>query len=184
MSEKKLKLWETTEALAEIDDQLEASGGELTPEIEAELRGLKQRREDLAEWIVAIAAEKRSQADGLKILISQLQGKARAKANHAENLERYLLAEMQMLGDRGKEIRTQLYTIKRARVGRPKIELRPGVRIEDLPDSLVRVVPEKREVDKNEVYEMIKLSGNIPEGIGQFEVGQWNVTTRERLSIT
>lgn len=183
MTERKLKLYETTEALTAIDDELVENGGELTPEIEANLRGLKQRREDLAEWIVTIANEKRAQADGLKILIKDLQAKVKSRTKHADSLERYLLAEMQMLGDKGKEIGTQLYTIKRARVGRPQIDVAGDIAVELLDDKFVRVVPEKRELDKNAVYDWLKETDGIPKEIGQFKVGDFNVTTRERLSV-
>jgi len=177
-------LWETTEALTEIGEELDENGGDLTPEIETKLRDLNQRREDLAEWIITIANEKRAQADGLKILIKDLQAKVKSRTNHADSLERYLLAEMQMLGDKGKVLGTQLYTIKRARVGRPQIDVAENISVELLHDDFVRVVPEKRELDKNAVYDWLKETDGIPDGIGQFKVGDFNVTTRERLSVS
>lgn len=184
MTGEKQQLEDTTDGLAAIFAELDETGGEMTPELEADLDKLKTTQKETAQRIIWFTRQMRAMAKGLKDLAKDYSDKAAKRIKAADYMERLLLAEMQLLGDDGKQIFTDLFTIKRSRIGRPQIELRPGIDIDDIPESLIRVVPEKREVDKNEVYEMLKLSGSIPKGIGQFEVGQWDVKVRERLSIS
>jgi hypothetical protein len=184
MTGEKQKLEDTTDGLQRIFEELDETGGEMTPELEAELDKLKTTQKETAQRIVWFTRQMRAMAKGLKDLAKDYSDKAAKRIRAADYMERLLLAEMQLLGDDGKQIFTDLFTIKRSRIGRPQIELRPGVEISEIDETLIRVVPEKREVDKNQVYEMLKLTDGIPKEVGQFDVGQWVVKVRERLSIS
>lgn len=182
MAEKELRLTDTTDRLREIFDELEESGGELTPEIERDLEKFTESRKIKAENIIKFSRRMKYMAEAIKGEAKRLSESARRKLAASDRVERYLMAEMMALEE--KKMHTDLYTITRARIGRPRIELREGELLDALPKELVRIIPEKAELDKDAVYKYLKESEVMPKEVGQFEVGSFNVTNRERLSIT
>ena len=182
MTEKELSLRDTTDRLLEIFDELEESGGDLTPEIEKDLEKFTEGRKGKAEKIIHFSRRMKYMAKALKEEATNLTDSARRKLAASDRIERYLLAEMQMLGE--KKIDTDLYTIKRARIGRPRIELREGELVEGLSPDLIRVIPEKWEVDKNAVYNHLKNTEIMPKEVGQYEIEQFDVEVRERISVS
>jgi len=180
--EQEITLRETTDRLSEIFEELEESGGELTPEIEKDLEKFTEGRKDKAHKIIKFSRQMKYMAEGLKAEASRLSDSARTKLAASDRIERYLLAEMQILGE--KKMHTDLYTITRARIGRPRIDLKEGVNLELLDEDLVRIIPEKIELDKTAVWNHLKAKGAIPKEVGQFDVEDFEVTVSERLSIS
>ena len=177
-----VSLKETSERLLDIFYELEESGGELTPELEAGLVRYTENRKVKAERIVQFSRRMNSQATALKIEAAELREMAAKKSRAADNLERYLLSEMQALGE--KKIHTELFTIARARIGMPKINLLPGVEVEALPRKFIRVIPEERLLDKKAALAILKAGGKIPVEVGVFDVDQFQVHVSERLLVS
>lgn len=182
MSDQEITLRETTDRLSEIFDELEESGGELTPEIEKDLERLTGDRKNKAQNIIQFSRRMKYMAEAIKGEAKRLNESAKKKLAASDRVERYLLAEMQNLGE--KKMHTDLYTITRARIGRPRIELREGELIEGLPPNLIRVVPEKWEVDKDAVYKHYRDGDGIPKEVGQYELGPFDFEVRERISVS
>lgn len=182
MEAKELTLRDTTDRLAEIEAELEENGGELTPEMERDLEKLTENRKDKSQRIVLFSRRMKYMAEALKGEAKKLAESARRKLTASDRVERYLLAEMQIAEE--KKIHTDLFTIARAKIGRPRIELREGCKEELLDASLVRVIPEKIELDKDAVWKYLKEKELMPKDVGQFDVEDFNITVRERLSIS
>lgn len=179
---KELRLSDTTDRLREIFDELEESGGELTPELESDLEKFTDSRKTKAETIIKFSRRMKYMAEAIKGEAKKLADSARTKLAASDRVERYLLAEMMALDEM--KMHTDLYTITRAKIGRPRIELREGELIEGLSPDLIRIIPEKWELDKDAVYKHLKETEVMPKEVGQFEVGSFNVTVRERLSVS
>lgn len=182
MNEKELRLSDTTDRLKEIFDELEESGGELTPELERDLEKFTEGRHNKAESIIKFSRRMKYMAEAIKGEAKRLTESAGRKLAASDRVERYLLAEMQALEE--KKMHTDLYTITRAKIGRPRIELKEGVMIEGLPPNLIRIIPEKWELDKDAVLKHLKDTEEMPKSVGQFEVGNFNVEVRERISVS
>ncbi len=182
MSDQEITLREMTDQLTEIQDQLEENGGELTPEMEAIYDKLQIDRKEKFQRTIQYIRRLKMQAEGLKGEAGKLTEMAKKKLGAVDYSERRLLAEMQVAGD--KQIITDLYTIKRAKIGRPRIELRKGRMIEGLAPHLIRVIPEKWEVDLNAVWKHLKDTEIMPKEPGQFEIEDFDITVRERISIS
>lgn len=179
-----VSLKETSERLMDIFMELEESGGELTPELEAGLARFTENRKVKAERIVLFARRMKSQALALKAEAKDLTGMAARKTKAADNLERYLLAEMQGLGEN--KIHTAMFTISRARIGIPKIDT--DVAPEELPDKLIRVIPEERRLDKKAVLAIVKAEKGVPAEVGVYEIKlfgfAFSLSVSERLQVS
>jgi hypothetical protein len=109
---------------------------------------------------------------------------AAKKMRASDNLERYLLAEMQALGE--KKMHTDMFTISRARIGIPRIDTE--VEPEKLPEKLVRVIPEERRLDKKSVLAIVKAEQGIPAEPGVYEIKlfgfKFSLTVSERLQVS
>lgn len=179
-----VSLRETSDRLVDLFLELEESGGELTPEIEADLSRLTENRKVKAERIVLFARRMKAQAMALKSETAGFLLMAARKTKAAENLERYLLAEMQALGE--KKIHTEMFTITRARIGIPRIDT--DVPLEAVPRKFIRIIPEERRLDKKVVLAIMKASKGIPAEVGVYDVElsgcKFSVVVSERLAVS
>jgi len=149
MAEKKeemVSLKETSEKLTEIFLELEESGGELTPEIEAGLAKYTENRKVKAERIIKFTRRMKTQAAALKVEASELSAMASRRIKTASSLERYLLAEMQALEE--KKMHTDTFTISRAKIGMPKVDLIADTLLAKVDPKFVRTIPEEQKLDK------------------------------------
>lgn len=179
-----VSLKETSERLMDIFMELEESGGELTPELEAGLARYTENRKVKAERIVKFTRRMKTQAAALKVEASEITAMASRKAKAASNLERYLLAEMQALGE--KKMHTDLFTISRARIGIPRIET--NIPIWEIPRKFVRIIPEERLLDKKVALAIMKADNKVPLEPGVYDVElagcKFQVTVSERLAVS
>lgn len=177
-----VSLRETSDRLLDIFYELEESGGELTPELEAGLARFTENRKVKAERIVQFSRRMKSQASALKTEAAELRDMAAKKSRAASNLERYLLSEMQALGE--KKIHTELFTIARAKIGIPKINLLPGGLLDKLARKFIRVIPEERVLDKKAALAILKAGGKLPTEVGVYDVDPFQIEVSERLSVS
>lgn len=188
MAEKKEKeeemvsLRETSERLTDIFLELEESGGELTPELEAGLAKYTADRKVKAERIVQFTRRMKTQAAALKIEATELSAMASRRIKTASSLERYLLAEMQALNE--KKIQTELFTISRAKIGMPKIDLISDTTIREIDPKFIRTIPEEFKLDKKAVLDFLKAEELVPKEVGHFTVGLFEVVVSERLKVS
>lgn len=183
MNDKEMvSLRETSDRLIDIFLQLEESGGELTPELEAGLARYTANRIVKAERIVKFTRRMKSQAAALKTEAVELVAMAKRRARAASNLEEYLLSEMRSLGE--KKLHTDSFTITRAKIGIPKVDLMPGGTMEKVPLKFIRVIPEEQQLDKKAIVAILKAAGKMPTEVGVFEVDIFQVTVSERLAIS
>lgn len=179
-----VSLKETSERLMDIFLELEESGGELTPELEAGLARFTENRKVKAERIIKFTRRLKGMALGLKAEAREISEMAAKKTKTADNLERYLLAEMQALGE--KKMHTDLFTISRVRIGIPRIDTE--VEPDKLPEKLVRVIPEERRLDKKSVLAIVKAENGIPAEPGVYEIQlfghKFSLTVSERLMVS
>jgi hypothetical protein len=179
-----VSLRETSDRLLDIFYELEESGGELTPELEAGLARFTENRKVKAERIVQFSRRMKTQASALKVEAAELREMAAKKSRAASNLERYLLAEMQALGE--KKIHTELFTIARAKIGIPKIDT--DVPVEKLPEKFLRIIPEEWSLDKKVALAILKADGKMPAEVGVYDVElsgcKFSVVVSERLSVS
>jgi dynactin complex subunit len=179
-----VSLRETSDRLVDIFLELEESGGELTPELEADLAKYTENRKVKAERIILFSRRMKAQAMALKSETAGFLAMAAKKTKAADNIERYLLAEMQALNE--KKIHTEMFTITRARIGIPKIDT--DVSVGEVPRKFIRIIPEERRLDKKVVLAIMKASKGIPDEPGVYEVElegcKFSVVVSERLAVS
>lgn len=157
-----LKLYELGEVLTAVAEELLANGGELTPEIEAQLSALEGAFEQKVERILLYARNLRATALAAKAEVERLSALAGSRDHAADRLVAYVKGEMER-ANRDK-IETDRIVVRIQRNSRPSISwLLP---IEDLPEAFARI---RREVDGARAYDAWKAGEPLPEG---FEVVQ------------
>lgn len=167
---------------------VEQAGGELSADLEKELDYVQLKIAAKAEGIRLWADRNREAADGLKALADKYSGMAARRLKAAANVERYLLEHMQRFNRT--VIETPLFTIKRARIGKPVIEMDSNrCYLEDFPDKALNRISETYVLDKDAVLKILKKEGSIPSEVGSHRLefpggGSVVVTVRERLSVT
>lgn len=155
-----LKLYEIADALVRVGDALIENGGELTPEIEAQLAGLEWALDDKVERTLLYTRNLEATASAADGEAQRLASLATTRRNAASRLKEYVKLEMERAGR--DKVETDRIVARIAQNGRPSISwVRP---IEDLPDTFVRV---RRELDGTRAYEEWKHGNPLPDG---FEV--------------
>lgn len=114
-----LRLYELPAAFAAIDLALEDLGGELTPELEAELDRLEGTLEDKTDAICAMVRERTARGEVLAAEGKRFAERAQVERNAADRLKDYLLRTLQSLGrDR---VEGQRFKARIQRNGMPSI---------------------------------------------------------------
>jgi hypothetical protein len=93
-----LKLYEIPAAFAALDARLEDAGGELTPELAAELDALEGTLEARAEALAALIQQHQLTADAFRAEALRLAAAQAAHANAAGRLRDYLRAHLEVMG--------------------------------------------------------------------------------------
>lgn len=153
-----LSLYALADEYQAIEQALIESGGELTPEIEAALDALDDALEDKVERIVHVIQSKQRTADMAKLEATRLSELARTRANGADSLRRYLMAQLQRAGKTRVDTPTAIVTVQRN--SRPSIAWTGEG---DPPEEYRRV---RIEPDTEGVYRTWKASGGeiLPDG--------------------
>lgn len=81
-----------------LDELLEETGGELTPEIESLMEGLDASTTEKIERIALVILRKKSEAKAIKEQAERLASRGSARTNAATRLTEYLTRVMQSIG--------------------------------------------------------------------------------------
>ncbi|MEE8262775.1 MAG: siphovirus Gp157 family protein [Gammaproteobacteria bacterium] len=184
-----------SESMADLSLTLESvlalvqeADGELDERLESQLDQVQEKIIVKAEGIRLWANRNRKAADGLMVLAGQYATMAARRRKAADNVEAYLLHQMQRQGRQ--VIQTPLFTIKRARIGIPVIDVDfERCNLEDFPAGATEKVPESLKFVKAGALGILRRSERIPDEIGTHSVafpggGHVVVQVKERLSVT
>jgi len=157
---KTLKLWELSEELDRIGEEIAEAGGELTPEIEEKLDALEGAFEEKAENIALMVRNLEATSSAVKEEEKRIRTYRRSLERQASGLKDYLLFFLRRQG-------VERVEGTRARIRR-QANSRPSIRWlgdpESAPEAFRRV---RVDVDTQAAYEELKSGGELPEG---FEV--------------
>lgn len=153
---KGLTLYEAVEALGISESWLEEAGGELTPEVEALLNeaegSLKEKVERVALKVKSLEAEGKA----IKEEADRLVARAKARANGAASLKRYL--EQNMIAAGMPKVVGLLATVT-LQLNPPAVQVASDIDLRELYEGgapFVTVVPESFTLDKKEVLAAVK----------------------------
>lgn len=185
MSESMAQLSADLEAVLELVSQAD---GELDQGTEKRLDDVQAKISEKAEAIWIWAKAKRKAAEGLNELAQYYYVKSTARLRAASTVEKYLLAQLQRQGR--DKVETPLFTIKRAKIGKPVIDVDFGkCCLEDFPAGATEKVPESLKFVKAGALRILRRSERIPIEVGTHSVafpggGHVVVQVKERLSVT
>lgn len=91
-------IWHLDGALARVEAALEDNGGELTPELEAELNSCDLTQQQLADNLRILLTMNDQRTAAITAEIKRLQDLKKASTNAAESVKKYLLGFMQRHG--------------------------------------------------------------------------------------
>jgi hypothetical protein len=154
--------------LRELDEALTDSLGELTPEIEARLIGLRGAFSDKIDGIGWFVRTCESREAGYKKLRDELQAKATTEANKVTRLKEYIRMCLDSLGT--EKVKGEVYTLAlQKNGGRPPVKLlEPYASDPDLlPRDLTRitVTPDMDRIRElptpSEFYEVLPVGSHV-----------------------
>lgn len=155
-----LTLYERTADLEVVHGWLIESGGELTPELLELLDSAEGAFDEKCERVALKVRELEATAKAVQEEADRLAARAKSLANGAKGLKGYLLRQMED-ADRP-EVRRPLITL---RVQASPAAARCTVPVEQLPDALVRIVPESRVFDGRAALDAHKAGLALPAGV-------------------
>lgn len=153
-----LRLYEVADALVAIGEQLIENGGELTPEIEAELAVLDGAFEQKVERILLYGKNLEASAEAAAAEARRLNSLSSTRANAARRLRDYVKAQMETAGR--PKVETDRIVARIQKNSRPSITC--AVPLDQLPASLVRVTTA---FSADAAYEQFKTGVPLPAGI-------------------
>jgi hypothetical protein len=149
-----------------LDELLEETGGEVTPEIEALMNALDVTTTEKVEKIALVVLRKKSEAKAIKEQADRLAARAKARENAATHLVDYLSRVMQSVGK--DKIEGTLATVAFQKNPPSVVADLSRDRLEDLYEtgcSLVLLTPATHTLDKKAVLAAAKAGQPLPGGI-------------------
>lgn len=153
-----LKLYQVVDELALIGEQLEENGGELTPEIDAQLMALEGAFQQKVERVVLFMRNldaTAAAADGEANRLAEIGKRKRAVA---ARLKEYLKTQMEFAGI--PKVETPLCSVRIQKNSRPSISY--AGELDTLPEGFIRIT---RSFDSNVAYALFKAGGEMPVGV-------------------
>jgi hypothetical protein len=155
-----MRLFEISGAIVAIEDRIIEAGGEITPEIEAELNAMEGSFEEKAVAVAAVVQNLSGLADAARGEEKRIAALRKARENGADRLKRYLRDCMVVTGT--KKIESGAFNIG-LQASPPSVTCMLDA--SELPERFVRVIPETREVDKKALIDAYKAGEEIPTGV-------------------
>ena len=152
-----IRLYELADALERLTEQLIDNGGELTPEIAAELEALEGTFDDRIERLLLHARNLQAVADAAAQEAGRLTALAGTRARAAERLKTYVLESMERAGR--PKVETPLVKARIQANSRPSIQWFGPV--DAIPEEFRRVTVS---IDAQKAYETWKATGQLPDG--------------------
>lgn len=153
-----MRLYELSDAYRAIQELLE-SGDCDQQELEGRLAIIEGSIQEKVDSLAAVHAHLERQAEAAKAEKQRLAKREERYARDAARLEAWLQRFLEETGQQ--KVTGQRFTVSLKRCP-------PSVRVlseHDVPLEFIRVVPEKREVDKRAVLDFFGQGGEIPPGV-------------------
>lgn len=150
-------LYKIADDLNRITDQLEDNGGELTPELEAELAFLSDAFPQKVGRCALVIRNLEAAGEAAKQEADRLKDLASRRLRAAESLKRYVVA--QMAKAEMTHVNTPLAVVRVQRNSRPTIKWLHDVR--DIPADLARVTIA---LDGDKALAWLNEHGSLPAG--------------------
>ncbi len=166
MTMPRVTLYEIADLKGLIDEALEESGGELTPEIEASLNEWDEKFADKAERVALYICEVESKADACRTAAKNLTTRAASFDRRVDSLKQYLLNQMEKVGKT--KIEGVLKTVAIQKNPPSVVGELDGMALDDLDTAcspFVRVVPRSVSLDRRAILEAHKAGQAIPSGL-------------------
>lgn len=151
-----LKLYEIATAFELIDAALEASGGEWTEDIAAQMEGLEGALEWKAENICRLIQQHTRTSEAFKAERERLQAHEDSHRRSASNLKAYLFSQLERIGR--EKLDAGVFKVRVQKNSRPSIEWTGEPRL--IPEPFRRTL---HEVDGTAAYDAYR-AGGLPEG--------------------
>lgn len=155
-----LSLYDITDALLAIEDELYENGGELTEELEARMDALEGSLDSKVDRICCMIQNNQRAAEAAKAEVDRMAALAKSRTRIADGLKAYVLAMLTRL-ERSK-VDTDRFKVRVQNNSRPAIQWTRESN--DIPEPYRRVVVQ---LDGDKAYQEYKTSKTLPEG---FEV--------------
>lgn len=158
-------LYELADLRDLIDSALEASGGELTPEIEEALTAWDESFANKAERVALYVCEQDALAGAAKEEADRLYGLAAIRQRKVASLKRYLLAQMERVGKTKIDGVLKTIAIQKNPASVTGETVRPlDALYIDVPE-FVRYSPASFALDRKAIIEAHKAGKPIPDGL-------------------
>lgn len=130
-----MRLYDIPNEWAQIELDLEAAAGELTPEIEKRIQDLLAGGAEKLEAAMKVCRSLEHQAEAAKAEAQRLQDRARSFDNQVDRLRSLMLPALQALGGKVKTPSFSFFTVTRKNVA---FDLKPGADIWGLDPRFYR----------------------------------------------
>lgn len=168
-----LKLYDLPIAWANLQDALEASGGELTPEIQALWDQIQDEGSTKVDSAACVLRHLKAQEEALGTEIDRLQARKSACTNATERLRAMMLPAVEVLGGKVKTERFTVYTTTRKGYA---IELAPGHDVWELDQRFYRT--REPELSKTEIKKALDAGEAVPDALTVVATTSTSLTVR------
>lgn len=150
-----MKLYEIADEMVNLLDQVDPDTGELPEQLLEVTQDFKSKSASIVAYCLNLDAviEKR------KELLKKVQAQVKAEENKIKSIKEYLAFQMERTGISKIEA-NDLSFVARLHLGRDS-----SVEVYDekqLPESMLRIIPEKKEADKKLIREQILAGNEVP----------------------
>lgn len=161
-----MTLKEMMDQTAELEQQLEESGGELTPELEETLDNLANDLNNKVDAYGYLLNRMKSKAEAIKGLVKEMQAKQKAAENNYNRLKDSLAYTMALYGH--PKLEGGVYTISTRTTNSVDVDeetlLKPYTdTIAAIDEQLPKYIKMKPSISKTALKELAD-AGNLPEG--------------------
>lgn len=153
MSAKPMNLYDLTDEYAQVVDTLTENGGELTPELEAQLDAITGQWKEKVERTGLYIQNLKALAEAAKMESDRLSALCKSRLGAAARLTDYLKRNMEKVGET--KVVTPLITARIQKNSRPSIALPEGA---EIPEEYQRVTVA---LDGQKAYDAHK-AGTLP----------------------
>lgn len=153
-----LRLYEIPSSFQTLQDLLEASAGEITPEIEAAWAALEEQGEAKVDATACVLKSMQAEEEAIVAEIGRLQGRKEALENGQARLKALLVPALQALGGKVKTPRFTTYLQTRETAA---FDLKPGTDIWELDAKFYRV--RDPELNKTALKDARKAGETLPD---------------------
>jgi hypothetical protein len=169
-----LRLYELPDALEAVEAQLLEFGGELTPELEAQLEAIEGTLEIKAERICRMIANNDRAAEAYQAEIERMDAHRSAHANTASRLKKYLQSVLERLNR--PKLQAGVFPVRLQLNGQPSIRLANPF---EIPERFRRVPAV--EFNSSAALAELREQKLIPSKAGEFPIGEFIVTRGQHL---